>query len=204
VSLQPDHLVICVADLGEANVEFVDRFGLGSVPGGRHSGHGTENRIVPLGDSYIEMVAVVDASEAAFSQFGSWVQSKVAGPTGVDAVCLRTDDIVATSQRLEIEAVAMSRAKPDGATLAWRVAGIEQMIAEGLPFFIEWEGPEESLPGRTPIHHQAGSVGLDSVEVVGPLQRLQTWMTGARGVSIASGPPNIRAVVSSSQGPIQI
>lgn len=204
MSLQPDHLVICVADLSEASVEFVDRFGLGSVSGGRHPGHGTENRIVPLGDSYLELVAVVDASEAASSQFGSWALSKAAGPIGVDAICLRTDDIVATTQRLGIEGVAMSRSKPDGSTLAWRVAGIDEMIAEGLPFFIEWDAPEESLPGRDPIHHQAGSVGLVSVEVVGQMERLQTWMPGATGVSIASGPSNIRVVVAGSHGPIQI
>ena len=45
-------------------------FGLPSVEGGRHPGWGTANRIVPLGDTYIELVTVVDdEAEAAQSPF---------------------------------------------------------------------------------------------------------------------------------------
>ena len=34
---------------------------------------GTANRIVPLGSSYLELVAVVDPGVAAASSFGRWV-----------------------------------------------------------------------------------------------------------------------------------
>jgi Glyoxalase-like domain len=34
---------------------------------------GTANRIVPLGEAYLALVAVVDESDAADSVFGQWV-----------------------------------------------------------------------------------------------------------------------------------
>jgi hypothetical protein len=40
------------------------RYGLASIEGGRHPGWGTANRIIPLGDAYIELVTVVDDEEA--------------------------------------------------------------------------------------------------------------------------------------------
>jgi hypothetical protein len=55
-----DHVLIPVADLSGAVTEFERRYGVMSVEGGRHTGWGTANRIVPLGDSYLELVAVVD------------------------------------------------------------------------------------------------------------------------------------------------
>ena len=57
-------------------------FDLPSVDGGRHPGWGTANRIVPLGDTYIELVTVVDEAEAAQSPFGRWVASAPDGPLG--------------------------------------------------------------------------------------------------------------------------
>src|SRR5438093_12432628 len=73
VALELDHLVIAVADLATAGREIEARHGLASVEGGRHPGWGTANRIVPLGDAYLELVAVVDEAEAASSTFGRWV-----------------------------------------------------------------------------------------------------------------------------------
>jgi hypothetical protein len=49
------------------------------VAGGRHPGWGTANRIVPLGNTYLEVVAAVDAAEADGSPFGRWV---AAAPSG--------------------------------------------------------------------------------------------------------------------------
>ena len=59
-----DHLGYAVRDLDGAAVRFREELGLDSVVGGRHVGFGTANRIVPLGDQYIEIVGVVDEAEA--------------------------------------------------------------------------------------------------------------------------------------------
>ncbi|HEY8778025.1 MAG TPA: VOC family protein [Gaiellaceae bacterium] len=71
--MELDHVLIAVGDLAAAAHEFEVEHGLASIEGGRHPGWGTANRIVPLGKSYLELVAVVDQDEAARSDFGRWV-----------------------------------------------------------------------------------------------------------------------------------
>jgi hypothetical protein len=51
-----DHVIYAVDDLDAAASLMSDREGLASVPGGRHEGWGTANRIVPLGGSYLELI----------------------------------------------------------------------------------------------------------------------------------------------------
>jgi len=63
-----DHVLIAVADLSTAAQEMAKRDGLTSVEGGRRTGWGTANGIVPLGKTYLELVAVVDAAEARRSR----------------------------------------------------------------------------------------------------------------------------------------
>ena len=65
-----DHVILAVDDLDAAAGALEEREGLASVAGGRHPGWGTSNRIVPLGESYLELVTVVDAEEANGSGFG--------------------------------------------------------------------------------------------------------------------------------------
>ena len=95
-----DHVIVVVADLDSAARRLYREHGLASVAGGRHAGHGTGNRIMPLGSSYIELMAVVDRDEAASSPVGSWVGQRLVevGEAPV-ALCLRTDEIEATAQR---------------------------------------------------------------------------------------------------------
>jgi hypothetical protein len=202
MNLVPDHLVVCVDDLDEADGEFRSRFGLGSVPGGSHPGHGTANRIVPLGDSYIELVAVVDAPEASRSAFGKWVATGTDGSLEVGALCLRTDDIQAVTDRLGIDPTAMSRKRPDGTTLSWRIAGVEQTISEGLPFFIEWDVPNEELPGMTSIAHPVGDAHLKSVTLHGHKEQLANWVGAASTVEVVTGRPAITAIVGTSSGDV--
>ena len=67
--MELDHALIPLADLSKA-VTPERRYGLASVEGGRHADWGTANRIVLLGDSYLELVAVVDPAEASQSASG--------------------------------------------------------------------------------------------------------------------------------------
>src|SRR5262245_13448232 len=71
--MELDHVLIAVTDLEEAARGFESRYGLASVDGGRHRDFGTANRIIPLGSTYLELVAVVDPGAAAGSSFGWWV-----------------------------------------------------------------------------------------------------------------------------------
>src|SRR5687767_14564658 len=137
--LRVDHVVYAVDDLDVAAAQFLEEHGLASVDGGRHPGWGTANRIVPLGPAYLELVAVVDAAEAAASPFGRWVAGVRPRRVRPFGWAVRTDELDAVARRLGLTVASGSRAARDGRLVRWRLAGIEQAAAEpSLPFFIEW------------------------------------------------------------------
>jgi len=188
--IELDHVLIAVADLDAAARAVETRFGLASVEGGRHQGLGTANRIVPLGETYLELVAVVDDAEAAAGGFGSWV-------AGGDLPrllgwCVRTDDLDEASNRLGLTAADGSRERPDGTVLRWRMAGLERSADEpSLPFFIEW-GPGTPYPGET----LAQSATIDELRLQGDSDRIEQWVEGANlPLSIREGEPALVAVV---------
>jgi hypothetical protein len=185
-----------VADLAAATREVEARHGLASIEGGRHPGWGTANSIVPLGEAYLELVAVVDDPEAAQSPFGRWVAE--ARPTLAEPLgwAVRTDALDEVARRLGLTIGAGSRATRGGELLRWRLAGIEQAAAEpSLPFFIEW-GRETPLPGRTPITHPAGPVKLAQLQLDGDADRLAAWLGAHRlPISVRPGRPGIRSIV---------
>lgn len=161
-----DHVIVAVGDLDRAAARFERDYGLSSIEGGRHRGLGTGNRIVPLGDSYVELMAVVDEDEAKGSTLAAWVRDTCAGGDRLGALCLRTDDADAVAARLGSPALEMSRLKPDGSELRWKLAGLEQTLADPrLPFFIQWFADAAGLPGATPIEHGSGAGGIEWVEV---------------------------------------
>jgi Glyoxalase-like domain len=123
--LELDHVVIAAADLDAAARELETRHGLASVLGGRHPDWGTANRIVPLGDAYLELIAVVDEATVARTVPGRWVLSAEAGqPLGW---AVHTDDLDAIAGRLGLTPSAGSRVTPDGEILRWRSAGLERV-----------------------------------------------------------------------------
>lgn len=187
-----DHVIICVHDLDIASSLLESHYGLTSTPGGRHPGHGTANHVVPLGGSYLELVAVVDVEEASRSSFGRWVRRRAAEIIAPDGVCLRTDQIESVSDSRGLEVTAMTRRRPDGVELKWRVAGLGQMVREGLPFFIQWDIPEVHHPGRG---FQAPEAASLEVHLTGEVEQLATWIGDADGLSFSAGEPAVERVV---------
>lgn len=185
--LEIDHVIVAVSDLGAAAARFERDHGLSSVEGGRHRGLGTGNRIVPLGDSYVELMAVVDEDEAAGSPLAHWVRTTCAGGDRLGALCLRTDDAGSIAERLGTPALEMSRLKPDGTELRWKLAGLEQTLADPrLPFFIQWIADAADLPGATPVEHPSGARGIAWAEVACDERTLRDRIGGDM--------PDVRAV----------
>jgi hypothetical protein len=172
-----DHVVVIVEDLDAAARRYHERHGLASVEGGRHLGHGTGNRIIPLGTSYIELMAVVDRDDAGSSPLGSWVERRlVEVGESPAALCLRTDDIEGAARRTGREPVPMARTRPDGVQLEWRLVALDAALNEGLPFFIQWHVDEVDHPGREQVEHRCAAVGIDWVELGGDKNRLPAWL----------------------------
>lgn len=161
-----DHVLIAVRDLDLAARHFENQHGLASIEGGRHTGMGTGNRIIPLGANYVELIAVVDEEEARVSPLAQWVARISAGGNNLAGLCLRTDDIEHTSTRLGTELLSMERARPDGRVLKWRLAGLTDTLVEpSLPFFIQWDVSIEELPGNEQVEHRVQPQGIEWVEI---------------------------------------
>ncbi|HEX6583325.1 MAG TPA: VOC family protein [Thermoleophilaceae bacterium] len=188
--------MIAVADLAAAGREIEARHGLASIEGGRHPGWGTANRIVPLGDTFIELIAVIDEAEAAGSAFGSWVAAGATPAGRLLGWAVRSDDLDDVAARLGLTVAANSRKDASGRTLRWRVAGIEQAAAEpSLPFFLEW-GDGTPLPGRAPATHHAGSVKIAGLELDGDAERVEHWLgSHSLPISVRAGAPAVARVI---------
>jgi hypothetical protein len=190
VALELDHVVICVPDLDEARRTFEAEYGVTTVEGGRHTGHGTANELIPLGDCYLELVTVVSPKEALTSPWGAWTLHRAAVP-GADAICFRTNALDEVSARLDLQTTDMQRVTPDGVILQWRLAGLKQALSAGLPFFIQWDIPLDLHPGRAAVEHPAGRVEMTEVLVSGDLAALEEWAPPPPGVSYVAGEPEV-------------
>jgi hypothetical protein len=202
--MELDHVLIVVKDLAAAGREIEARHGLASIEGGSHPAWGTANRIVPLGDSYLELVAVVDAAKAAENAFGRWVTSGVSSATRPLGWAVRTSQLDELARRLDLPIHAGARTTPGGDQLRWRSAGIDQAAAEpSLPFFIEW-APQTRLPGKTAMRHRAGTVKISRLVLNADPGRLAEWLGEHElPIVVRAGKPAVTTIyVASDAGEI--
>jgi catechol 2,3-dioxygenase-like lactoylglutathione lyase family enzyme len=186
VSVRIDHVIYATGDLDAGTARVEDELGLTAVEGGRHEGHGTVNRVVPLGRGYLELVAVADPEEAASSAFGRAVQERLAhAGDGLMGWAVAVDDIGSVAARLRTSSTTISRAG-----LTARLAGMPEALREPfLPFFIARDVGVVN-PGA------AGNAGgITWLEVSGDSERLARWLGGAPlPVGVVAGPAAVRAI----------
>jgi hypothetical protein len=100
-------------------------------------------------------------------------------------------------ERLGLEASAMRRPRPGGDDLRWRVAGLDAARRDpALPFFIQWDVPDDALPGHAGAGAtQAADARIAAVEVAGDERALRRWAGEVPGVvRVVDGPPGVRSV----------
>lgn len=198
-----DHVILTTDDVRATVRDLRERAGLAAIEGGRHEGHGTGNWLVPLGDSYLELLTVHDEEEARQSPFGSWVLDRPAH--GLSLVCLRTDDADAIAARTGHDPSPMSRRTPDGAELRWRLVGLEAALSQAaLPFFIEWDLGDTPHPGRSPAPHESTPHGITALTWGGDERDFTDWV-GEHDLPIhhEPGPPGPRSVtIATDDGPV--
>ena len=199
-----DHVIVTVDDLDAAADRLWSEHGLASITGGRHPGHGTGNRIVPLGENYLELMAVVDPSEAAGSPLGRWVTRMAGAALAPAALCLRTGDIGGIATILGEEPLAMTRETPDGRVLAWSLAGLSGMLGPlNLPFFIQWRGGDADHPARAAADHAVLPAGITAVAIGPPGSTLDEVVALTPGVAVAAESPGVHAVtIATDRGEI--
>ena len=181
-----DHVIYATADLDEAAAKVESELGLSVVPGGRHEGHGTHNRIVPLGGGYLELMAVADPNEAADSPMGSAVQARLTEQgDGLFAWVIVLDGVEQFADRLGLPVITVAR---EG--LSARVAGLAEALRNPvLPFFLERdEGVAD--PGEG-----ADAGGITWLEVAGDREALESRLGGTElPVRVVDGPVGVIAM----------
>jgi Glyoxalase-like domain len=199
--------VYAVPDLDDAAVRFRKEFGLDSTEGGRHERWGTANRIVPLGDQYLELVAAVDEPVATETAFGRGVLERAGRGGGWFTMAAVADDLDAVATRLGLEVGSGSRMRPDGQTVRWRMAGLDDPRREAwMPFFLVWDISDELHPGRARAGHGVRATGLGRVEVGGDAERLRTRFGGEElPIRVTDDEPGIhRVAISTRDGELVI
>jgi hypothetical protein len=194
--LRIDHVVFAVSDLDAAAARFRRDYGLDSSAGGRHPGWGTANRIVPLGDDYLELIAVVEPAIARRSTFGRSILEAAGAGGSWATIAAATSAIDEVATRLGLEIVDGRRERPDGSEVRWRSAGVEDPRREPwMPFFLQWEVPPERHPGRVRAGHGVRVDGIARVDVGGDAARLEDWLGGQElPIRLLDGPSGIRSV----------
>jgi len=145
-----------------------------ALPGGRHPGAGTANRIVPLGPDYLELIAIVDAGEAEGSALSRRVSQALERGSGIATWAVRVDDLDALKARLDAAGIATlgprpgSRRRPDGVLIEWRTLHVGDGLEPAIPFFIQWSVPAGQHPGQAAVQHPAGKVRLKGLRFRSP------------------------------------
>lgn len=170
-----DHILVAVRDLAEAARAFETTYGLRALQGGRHPGVGTANMIIPLGSTYLELIAVVDQAEGQRSPTTRRISRAVEDGRTFATWAVRTDDLDALREHLlaaglQLAApIAGARERPDGVTLRWRS---QMLVTPGdpsvLPFVIEWQVPPGQHPAEAPIDHPSKARGIRTVRLGDP------------------------------------
>ena len=208
-----DHLVIAVADPHAAAADLEAALGLAATGGGRHEKAGTFNRLIFLGDTYVELIGVWDRALAAANPIGAAVLAALdAGMPGLVTWAISTDNA-----RREVAALRAAgspigdplpgeRIRPDGEAVRWHVAIASPLATDRPPFLIEHEpgGPEWSDEARSaraafvhPFGGRARIVGLE-LAVARPADVASSF---ARTIGVAfypapgAGPGELEAVI---------
>ena len=180
-----DHVLVGIADL-EQGIRLLSQLtGVAPERGGQHPGRGTQNALLSLGPhTYLELIA--PAGEPSGEMKGL-VDLHELTPIGW---AIGTKDLDATKSRLAVAGFRVSaprdgsRVKPDGQTLRWRTAALEDVPGDLTPFLIEWSA-QTPHPAKT---SPAGCT-LASLDLRGPkLERLTQLVTELRlGATVHEG-----------------
>jgi hypothetical protein len=194
-----DHLVYAVPDLACAVADIGRRAGVRPVEGGPHPGLGTRNFLLGLsGASYLEIIGP-DLEQPSLAQ---------PRPFGIDDLrtpklvgwAVATDDLDGAITRARAAghdpgpARDMSRRRPDGELLRWRLTPPRAGL---LPFLIDW-GATTHPAGSLPV------LPLRSFEAVHPDPETVRAGLAALGTELTVRPGERPTLIARLDGPITL
>ncbi len=223
-----DHLIYATPDLDTSVEELADRLGTNPVPGGAHPGWGTRNSLIGLGTGvYLEIIGpdprqpdpehsrpflIDDLTEA---RLVTWAYRHPDPESIRDTVDLALRDTTG-DQRVQLGPVrSMSRNRPGGGTLRWRLSDPMAFPVGGVvPFVIDWGStphPSTTLPNECQLLELI--VGHPDPVTIRPI--LDAFLPApaeaggkvsvVSGISIVAAPePGIRARLQTPNGEVDL
>jgi Glyoxalase-like domain len=207
-----DHLVYASDDLPSASATVADLLGVAPTPGGHHVGHGTYNELLALGGAtYLEVIGP-DPTQPPPDGPRPFGIDGLARPALV-AWCVRPArplaEIIDEARAAGIElgdVAAMSRRRPDGVLLEWKLTfpQLTGRFGMALPFMIDWaqsSHPTDTLPPavdlrRLDVTHPDARSLRTAFDIIG-------ITTGT--VELHEGPqPALRATVAAPTGEVTV
>ena len=158
-----DHIIIGVYDLEQAAGQFGQKLGLLASGGGIHPSGGTANRIIVIGDTYLELIAMRISDEVQQSMV-----DRLAKGEGYLNVVLASDNIEAEGAAMRKRGISIIGPTPgelrsaDGRSRGWSRIDVEQpVLAQHYPFLIQHDSAGEERRYRlagwtTPPRHPLG------------------------------------------------
>jgi len=139
--------------------------------GGRHDQLGTFNRLVWLGDTYLELVGVFDPELAAASWLGIPILRALEGGGGLATWAVATDAIEPDVARLRslgsdlAGPIPGERTRPDGRVVRWRLALPAGLGPDLPPFLIEHDPTAAEWTPADRHERAAGPARLQRLEL---------------------------------------
>lgn len=174
MAIEIDHAVLATDDPDATAEVLTTRLGLTAAAGGRHDTLGTFNRLVWLGDAYLELVGVFDQELASRSWFGAVVLASLERGGGLATWAIAVDDLEVAIRWAPpatlIGPADGERRRPDDRVVRWRLAR-PAVLGPATPFLIEHDHaaaewtPAERAARADERHDVGGRVRLTGIEV---------------------------------------
>lgn len=198
-----DHFMYAFADLDEGIRWTESVFGVTPASGGSHSGLGTRNALLSLGDCYLEIIAPDPAQSLAGTN-----GEKMAALSAPGLVTWAAEgDLPAVSSTLGALGIASRgpietrREQPDGETLVWDLL-FPNSGCFGVPFFIDWKAcanPATTSP-------RGGTLTRFEVRVSAEAAPRVQGIVKAVGlpVEVTVGSPDLCVVIEAKNGVVEL
>ncbi|WP_217213404.1 VOC family protein [Streptomyces sp. AC550_RSS872] len=199
-----DHLVLATPDLSATVADFARRTGVTPAPGGVHIGLGTRNHLVSLGGAgYLEIIGP-DPEQCAPGQPRPFeVDGLTAARTVTWAISPPDLDSAIEAARAQGydpgAAQTMSRRRPDGTLLEWRLTDGDDAHPSGpVPFLIDWSATIHPTASGLPV------TPLLSLSASAPAPDEIRPLLSALGtdLDLTPGPVRISFTVDTPRGPV--
>ena len=204
--LKFDHLMWGAASLEQGMAVAESLFGIAAKPGGAHSGLGTCNALLSLGESeYLEIIAP-DPAQHSESVFVAGL--KALSEPALITWAVASDDLAAVARLAQAGGlttrgpVATERTSPAGELLAWELLYLVHHGHAGLiPFVIDWQRtPHPAL--TNPLAGRLQTLQLGSPDA--PALAELFAVLGLDGEVVSAAQPSMRVDIETLTGTVTL